>query len=218
MVTTIIIVRHGETEWNKAGIYQGQLDSNLTRLGTIQAAQTAERLLTEQVKVIYTSDLGRTIATTEIISRRLGLTEQQIIKDKRLREIDVGGWSGLTDEQVRSQYAEEFEHWQNDHNSARGGGETCFQVQQRGIEALQMIASKHNGEVVVVVSHGGLIKLVTAAVLGLSVDKWSNLRGPNNCSLTFYDYTGGHFRLVNYNVPATGVLPHPIDDADDEVL
>lgn len=206
MLTTLILVRHGETEWNKARLFQGQLDSPLTRLGLAQASQTAERLLTEQICAIYSSDSGRAVGTAETIGKRLGLS---VTIDPRLREINVGTWSGLNDEQVRAKHLDEWEAWQRDRNVARGGGETNFQVQERGVAALKDIAANHPGEVAVVVSHGGTIKLISAWVMGLPVEHWANLRGPGNCNLTYIEYIpdNRHFRLLNYNVPATGVMP-----------
>lgn len=206
MLTTLILVRHGETEWNKARLFQGQLNSPLTRLGLAQAAQTAERLQTEQVSAIYSSDSGRAMQTAEVIGKRLGL---DITPDPRLREIDVGSWSGLGDVEVKARFLPEWEAWQRDHNVARGGGETNYQVQERGVATIKAIADSHPGEVVVVVSHGGTIKLITAWVIGLPVTSLPNFRGPGNCNLNYFEYLPDthRFRLLNYNVPATGVMP-----------
>jgi len=206
MLTTLILVRHGETEWNKARRFQGHLDSPLTRLGLAQAAQAAERLLTEQVSAVYSSDSGRAMQTAGAITKKLGL---EITADLRLREMDVGSWSGLNDQEIKATHLAEWEAWQHDHAMARGGGENQLQVQERGVAALQTIATAHPGEVVVLVSHGGTIKSIVAWVMGLPLDCWPNFRGPGNCNLSYLDYIQAthRFRLLNYNVPATGVMP-----------
>ena len=92
---------------------------------------------------------------------------------------------------------------------ARGGGEDQQQVQERGIAVTQAIAAAHPGEVVVLVSHGGTVKSIVAWVMGLPLECWPNFRGPGNCNLSYLDYTLAtqRFRLLNYNVPATGVMP-----------
>jgi broad specificity phosphatase PhoE len=215
MLTTLILVRHGETVWNKQHRFQGHLDSPLTRLGQAQADQTAERLTTEQVSAIYSSDSGRAMQTATAIAKRLSLT---VLPDPRLREMDVGAWGGLNDEEIKARYLEEWQAWQHDHTMARGGGENQTQVQDRGVEVIQAVAVAHPGEVVVLVSHGGTLKSIVAWVMGLPLEYWPNFRGPGNCNLTYLEHVPAsqRFRLLNYNVPATGVMPLADDLLNEE--
>jgi probable phosphoglycerate mutase len=155
MGTTLLFVRHGETDWNLERRYQGHLDSPLNDAGTEQAEAVADALSQEPVDAIYSSDLGRAHATAEVIGARLGLPVQI---DAGLREVDVGSWAGLTREEVIERFGEGVAH----------DGESREEHSARVLGAVRRIAVRHPGGCVVLVSHGGSIRAVERAATGES--------------------------------------------------
>jgi broad specificity phosphatase PhoE len=149
-VTTLLLVRHGETDWNAAGRLQGHTDRPLNEHGRGQAKELAERLAVEGADAIYASDLSRAKETAEIVGQRLGLP---VVIDADLREKNWGNWEGLTgDERVHV----EFE------------GESTQEHRDRMIRAVKRIAERHPGQRVVVVTHGGSLRRVQAFVNGVA--------------------------------------------------
>jgi probable phosphoglycerate mutase len=151
VTTTLVLVRHGETDWNADGRLQGQTDRPLSEEGRRQARRLAEALAAERVEAIYASDLSRSRETAEIVAARLGL---QVVLDPGLRERDWGTWEGLTpDERERVELV----------------AESAEQHQQRMLAALRRISGRHPTGRVVVVTHGGSIRRVQAATLGMAL-------------------------------------------------
>jgi broad specificity phosphatase PhoE len=149
-VTTLLLVRHGETDWNAEGRLQGHTDRPLNAHGRAQAKDLAERLSGEGADAIYASDLSRAKETAEIVGARLGLT---VVIDADLREKNWGNWEGLTgDERIHV----EFE------------GESTKDHRDRVLRAVERIARRHPGQRVVVVTHGGSLRRIQAAVNGVA--------------------------------------------------
>jgi len=153
--TTIIAVRHGETEWNRVGRQQGHLDSPLTLLGKQQALSMADALSSRSVQLIYSSDLGRAQETATIIAARLNL---QVRTDARLRERNLGILEGQTMSQFRETHPPEAALLASgDPDFALPGGESARQRFVRNVECVEEIARKHAGNMVLVVAHGGVL-------------------------------------------------------------
>ena len=106
--TTILLARHGETDWNAVGRWQGHTDRPLTELGRRQAAELAERLADVELDAVYSSDLLRAVETAEPVAKRLGLPLQTL---PELREVDVGTWAGLTRDEVAERFPDGFRRW-----------------------------------------------------------------------------------------------------------
>ena len=152
-VTRLLLVRHGETEWNRVGRWQGHADPPLNETGRRQAAELAERLAGDGIAAVYSSDLARARETAGAAADRLGL---DVVEDPALREIDVGSWSGLTRAEVAEQYPEGFARWLA--GEIGHDGETREQLTERVVAATTAIAVRHEGETVLVVTHGGVIR------------------------------------------------------------
>jgi len=154
----VILLRHGQTEWNALQKYQGQTDINLNDYGREQAATVAEYLKeNESIEAIYCSDLSRGRETAEIIARELQLPVRY---DARWRELSFGCWEGLTYSEVCQQYPQEYDSWfKNTRQMQVPGGESFDDVLARSLPALHELAERHEGTVLVV-SHGGLIKTI----------------------------------------------------------
>lgn len=153
--TQVIIVRHGETEWNLRLIRQGHLDSPLTERGLAQAKALAERLAREKFTSLYSSDLGRAVQTAEKIANATG---HAIVTDPRLRERHLGIFQGLSGDEIRERFPEEYKlHRSVGPTYVIPGGESVEQQVARNIAFLAELAAKHVGETVVVVTHGGVL-------------------------------------------------------------
>jgi len=153
--TQVIIVRHGETLWNFKGIRQGHLDSPLTESGVAQASALGERLKRERFSALYSSDLGRAVET----ARRIAvLTGHEIFTDPRLRERHLGIFQGLTADEMKQKYPEEYQlNRSRSPNYVIPGGESIVQQVTRNIAYLTEVAEKHPSETIVVVTHGGVL-------------------------------------------------------------
>lgn len=156
MNTEIFLVRHGETEWNATGKFQGSTDICLSERGIAQA-QYAKPRLKNKFDVIYTSPLKRALQTAQIISEGSGKTPI-IIND--LREINFGKWEGLTRKEIRALYGSEFDSWQNDDENAYlvEGDISLKMASIRAKNAILKIAQDCPGKKVLIVAHGGIIK------------------------------------------------------------
>lgn len=147
-MTTILLARHGETDWNRDGRFQGHADPSLNDLGRTQAGELAESLDGEALTAVYASDLRRASETAEIVGARLGLS---VAQEAGLREIDVGSWQGLTRAELDGR------EWD---------GESYDEHRRRVLAALRQIADRHPDGRVLVVSHGGTLRRIQEAVLG----------------------------------------------------
>ncbi|MGQ9650898.1 MAG: histidine phosphatase family protein [Phycisphaerae bacterium] len=172
--TELIIVRHGETEWNVDGRMQGHADSNLTPRGLRQAEAVARRLVQENIEAIYTSDLGRAIRTAQLLGRAKGLV---VIPDTRLRERNMGVFQSLTVEEMRRGFPREYDRFASRQaDYVIPGGESMQQCHERVIECLQSIADRHPGRKVAVVTHGGPLSAAFRHTMQLPVNaprRWS---------------------------------------------
>ena len=149
-MTTFLLVRHGETDWNAEGRLQGHTDRPLNESGRRQARELAERLADEQVDAVYASDLARARETAAIVGDRIGLP---VVLAPDLREKDWGSWEGLTgDERALVELV----------------GESTEAHRERTMRALRRIAARHPAGRVVVVTHGGSLRRVQAAIHGIA--------------------------------------------------
>lgn len=176
---TVILWRHGRTEYNATARLQGQIDIPLDDVGRWQAEQSALDLWRRHDPArIVTSDLGRAQDT----GRRLGeLVGLEIEVDERLRERAFGEWEGLDVTEIAARWPQEYAVWQSGHDPARGGAETRAAVAERIAGAVTDLASamEHN-ETLVIVSHGAAISLGMTALLGLDAAAWRGLVGLHN--------------------------------------
>ena len=153
--TQVILVRHGETEWNIARIRQGHLDSRLTEKGIAQAQALAQRLAREKFTALYSSDLGRAVQTAMAIAE---LTGHEVVTDARLRERHLGIFQGLNGDEITAKYPEERRQFRTmGPDYVIPGGESMRQQVERNVAYLNDLAAKHQGEQIVVVTHGGVV-------------------------------------------------------------
>jgi len=166
--TQIIIVRHGQTEWNIRGIRQGYLDSPLTAKGLAQAKALGQRLGRERFTKLYSSDLGRAVQTAREISN---VTGHEIVTDPRLRERHLGIFQGLDGEEIVAKYPEERRLMRSEGPGyVIPGGESMVQQVERNMACLNELAARHEGEQIVVVTHGGVVSGFFRYTLEISLE------------------------------------------------
>jgi glucosyl-3-phosphoglycerate phosphatase len=189
-VRRLVMLRHGQTEWNAGSRMQGQIDTDLTDLGRSQAIAAAEVLAKRQPLLILSSDLRRAYDTAAALGERTGLA---VGVDTRLRETHLGDWQGLNHLEVDEIAPGARLAWRDDARWAPHGGESRVDVAARSMPLLAELVggqSEWGSEAdgadaerpVVLVAHGGLIAALTAAVLDLPVDNWPILGGMGNAS------------------------------------
>ena len=158
MTTRILLVRHGESEWNAAGRWQGWADAPLSELGQQQAVEAAQGV--GAVDAVFSSDLSRAAETARIISELIGVGP--VLTLEGLRERDVGEWSGLTRKEIGERWPETLEAWGRGEMPPPPGGESNEAIITRVLDALRSIARDWPHAEVLVVSHGGVIRLLEA--------------------------------------------------------
>jgi broad specificity phosphatase PhoE len=197
--TRILLVRHGETDWNATGRIQGHSDTPLNAAGRLQARRAAQRLAHEPVRALYSSDLVRAFETATIIGALLGLT---VVASPQLRERQYGTWEGLTPAEIQARYSEQFAMWRSRSTDfAPPQGETRSELLTRALAELQTIARRHVREMVVVVTHGGLCYVLINHILG-SVDGDRREFTFGNASIHTLDVIGDQWSVISMNETA----------------
>jgi probable phosphoglycerate mutase len=160
--TRIIAIRHGETAWNVETRLQGHLDIDLNARGRWQAQQLGLALADEEISRIYSSDLKRAMETAKAVAQHnRNLEHAHVHSHQGLRERGFGSFEGLTYAEVEAQWPEASERWrQRDPGFAPPGGETPVQVRARVEQTLEELASRHLGEQIVLVAHGGIMDVL----------------------------------------------------------
>jgi probable phosphoglycerate mutase len=213
----VVLVRHGQSQWNAEGRYQGQQGPGLTELGHQQARRVAA-VLSEQFGPFhraFASDLPR---VQETLQPWCELSSIQPEIDIRWREIDAGRWSGRMPDDIKAAEPDEVAAFERGEDIPRGGGETFGQLRRRTWQAMTDIAQSDFEGLppdqparVVVFTHGGCIHMAAAQTLGLPAMGHRWLRGPANCSVSVFRHSvsqdrNGHGRallsttLLDYNV------------------
>ncbi|MCZ0731310.1 glucosyl-3-phosphoglycerate phosphatase [Mycolicibacterium iranicum] len=185
-IRRLVMLRHGQTEYNAGSRMQGQLDTDLSDLGREQAVSAAEVLAKRQPLLIVSSDLRRALDTAVALGDRSG---QAVSIDTRLRETHLGDWQGMTHHEVDAMAPGARLAWRDDARWAPHGGESRVDVAERSLPLVREIVAQqaewgivNSDRPVVLVAHGGLIAALTAALLGLPVDNWPVLGGMGNAS------------------------------------
>jgi phosphoserine phosphatase len=171
-VTTLLLARHGQSDWNAERRWQGHADRPLSERGRSQADALAQRLAEVDLDAIYSSDLRRTRDTAAVVAETKGL---EVLELPDLREVDVGSWSGLTRAEARERFPEAYARWL-DGGPGWTNGETYEDMTARVLRGVWQIAGSHPSGRVLVVSHGGPIRAIHASALGMDVHAYRRMR------------------------------------------
>lgn len=166
--TRVLVIRHGETDWNAAARIQGGTDIALNERGRWQAQQLARALAGERIDAVYSSDLQRAHQTASAIA---GLSGAAHHVDVRLRERGFGEFEGLTFDEIAQRWPEASERWRRrDPDFGPGGGERLVDFYERSVEAAGRLAAAHAGQHLALVAHGGVLDCLYRAATGLALN------------------------------------------------
>lgn len=208
--TELILIRHGETEWNLSGRWQGHADSPLSDRGIAQAEALGKRLKTADFDFFYSSDLARTLHTSRLVG---GPSGWEAIQRENLRERDLGALEGLTTDEMLERHPEVFHSFRNDGpDYSPPGGESFRQFCERCSKAIEEIADAHEGSRVGVVTHGGVLGAVFRYILGIPLEAERNFV-LLNCSLNRIEKKQGTWNLVSWGDVAHLAGMDSLDDA-----
>lgn len=198
MSTTILLIRHGETDWNMIGRWQGHADVPLNAIGLQQAELVANRLATEgrRFDAIYSSDLARASETARAIGAAAKVDVQLL---PSLREIDLGAWSGLTYEEIKAKFPEEIALLDQNIDMPRGGGESLSDLRNRVVEAVMALGNAHPGQTLAVVTHGGCIRMLLAHADNYVGDGFKRFPHIGNTSISVIEVQGDHWTMGMVN-------------------
>ena len=187
-MTIILLARHGQSDWNLARRWQGHADRPLTEQGREQAQALAQRLRHVELDAVYSSDLRRAADTAAEVARAQRLPRIEL---PELREVDVGSWSGLTRAEAEERFPEGVARWREGF-PGWDDGETYEEMTERVLGAVLGIARAHEGGRALAVSHGGPIRAIHAAALGLDVHTYRRMRPVEpNARLSAVGYADG---------------------------
>ncbi|GAB4437888.1 MAG: alpha-ribazole phosphatase [Anaerolineae bacterium] len=184
----LLLIRHGETDWNAQGRYQGQTDIPLNAVGWQQAQALAQRLAREPLTAIYASDLRRAGQTATVIAEPHQLPVRH---DPRLREMRFGVFEGLTYAEIAARYPEALAAWQQNRDTPPPGGEALAAFSARVRDFFDAVIAAHDDAAVLVVAHGGALRDMICRALDIPADRRWNLAMDNASLSELHLYEGG---------------------------
>ena len=209
-VPRLVLWRHGRTEWNASGRFQGQLDPPLDEVGRSQAVLAAPHLvatgLSPHGTVIVSSDLSRAAETAAVLSAILGVP---LHLDRRLREHGMGSWEGLTRAEVAQRHPDQYADWMAGRAIRGRGGEDPSAVADRALDALTDLPE---APVAVIVTHGGTAGRLMERLLGLGPDHHRVFGPLGNCAWSELAVQDGRWRMMRHNSSVL-VLPEGLGEA-----
>ncbi len=192
----IILVRHGETEWNVQEIFRGRADIDLNATGRKQAKLLSQYLNEMKFDVVLTSPLERAMRTAQIIAAEHHGTTVEPEMD--LIDIDFGDWQSMSHAEVREKYPEIYNRWLNEPQKAKmPRGESLADVRKRALKVVKNALAKYEGTVVMV-SHRVVTKLIILGLLGLDNSHFWNIK-IDTCGITIFKCELGRFVLTRHN-------------------
>lgn len=182
----LIIVRHGESEWNRIGRYQGQADAPLSEVGLQQADALAERLQREPIDVIFASPLQRAARTAQAISRFHA--NVPFYTESALLEIHHGEWQGLMSDEVIERYGDGLREWRAHPTRAQmPGGESFSNILKRVLDFKEQLLLKYTDKNVLISTHDVVVKILVADALGMNMDRINRI-WVTNASISVIEY------------------------------
>jgi broad specificity phosphatase PhoE len=196
-MTTIILIRHGQTAWNREERFRGQADIPLNDIGIEQAKTTAERIARQyRPAAIYASPLQRTMKTAQIIAHPLNLS---VIHHPDLLDIHYGSFAGLTGEEARAQWPKIYTGWLTTPGSVTfPDGESLSVLRIRVERFMREMSASHTDETIATVGHTVANRVILLSALGLDDNRLWDL-GQDNCAINLLEYDNGRWRVLSIN-------------------
>lgn len=195
-MTRIVLVRHGQTEWNRIVRFRGTIDVPLNETGLAQTRAVGRRLASHRISAVYSSPLSRALRTAEAIAKPHGLT---VAPHEGLQDMSFGAWGGLTPEEAESLSPDLLPRWFTEPHLVRPpDGGTLDEVRTRVTRAVQDIVARHAGEIAVLVAHQLVNRVLCCALIGLDNSHFWRV-GQDTCCLSIFDYHDGCFDIVTLN-------------------
>jgi broad specificity phosphatase PhoE len=199
-VLRMILVRHGQTMWNAGSTsgehFRGQIDVDLNETGRAQAQAVARCLAAVDVAAIYASPLQRAIHTAQPLAERRGLKVQTF---QGLLDIHYGEWGGRSFDDVAAQWPDLYAQWRTEpHRVQIPDGESLTDVRSRIRLGIQDVVARHDGEIIVLVGHQVVNKVLICFVLGLDNSAFWRIR-QDTCCINRFDYHDGAFTVLTLN-------------------
>lgn len=206
MSRRVVLWRHGRTQWNDVGRFQGQIDVDLDAVGHQQARDASRRLAALQPDLLVSSDLARARDTMSYLATVTGL---DVSLDKRLRETYAGRYQGLLATEIDAQWPQEYTAWRaGDPYVAIGGGESRVEVGRRMVAAIaDAVAALPTNGLAILATHGGAARCAIAAMIGLAPEHYAHMGGLSNCSWSLLRELPTGWLLIEHNA---GTLPTPV--------
>lgn len=198
-MTTLVLVRHGESEANRQNLFAGNFDADLQNRGMKQAEATAEFIAGHfKVDKVYASDLKRAYKTGKCIADKCRL---EVVADKNLREIDAGEWEGKDFFGIGDLYPEAWKIWLEDIAHAQcPGGESTEQLRDRIMGEAEKIAKENDGKTVVLVTHATPVRIVETMIRFRSIENMKDVPWVSNASATVITYDEGKWELIERSI------------------
>jgi 2,3-bisphosphoglycerate-dependent phosphoglycerate mutase len=207
--TCLLAIRHGETEWNSQGRFQGHLNSVLNRAGLAQADALGEYLARERLDLLLCSDLGRALQTASAIAMRTG---HEIVVEPRLRERRMGIFQGLTPAEVEARYPKEYARFRaRDPDYVIPDGESTRQLFERSVACFNGLAERYCGLTLAAVTHGGVLAMLYRHVRAMSLEAPRNF-SLHNTGINRFRHRPGAWQLESWG--ETGHLDLASDDPE----
>jgi broad specificity phosphatase PhoE len=202
-MTKIILVRHGQTEWNRVERFRGRIDVPLDETGRVQAEATGGRVAAAwKVAAIFSSPLSRAMDTARAISRHIQAVqgiEIPVQPYPGMLDIDYGEWGGLTPDEARERWPKAVDAWYNAPQMAViPGGETLESVRQRAIGAVVELSKQHAGSTILLLGHTVINRALLLTILGLGNERFWRLK-QDTCAINVFEAVDGIYTLESLN-------------------
>ena len=196
MSTNILLVRHGETAWNRGQIFRGVHDVPLNDNGRAQARLLGAAAAWRTIDAAYTSPLSRAVETGQLMLEPHGV---EAIVHEGLTDFNYGDWTGIEDAAVAEKWPKERAQWGSAPHTLRvPGGDTLQDVYDKAFACLEEVAQKHDGQTIALFAHRVVNKLLVLAVLGLGLDRFPLIR-QDNCALDHFERTDQGYVIICLN-------------------
>jgi broad specificity phosphatase PhoE len=195
-MVTIILIRHGETDWNKEQVFRGKIDVPLNQTGVAQARALGEALAEIAIDALYASPLARAFETARVLAEG---RKRAVRAEEGLSDVDFGLWQGMSKENVKRDYPDLYDTWLTAPQLVTlPRGETLLEVQKRSMAAVQRAIDSNLGKTIAIVSHRVVAKVILCGVLGLDLSRFWHVK-QDTCAINRFEYEQGSYFLTLLN-------------------